>query len=398
MLLNPHESRTLSVLDGGEVAFAEIVRRIGEAQHSVEMRTFLWRDDKTGHRMAEAVLAAADRGVRVSIKKDRIAAVYEYSGGSRQSFFHGRMKPKERFEAWFLGSVYGRRSAGRRLPRFSVSKPPPRVRGLHPLAQRLIRHPNVRLSSAKRRFDHSKLFVIDDRVAVLGSMGIGDNHHDDWVDMMIEVEGAEHVARLRQRLAGVAEFDPTRRVDFLLHSRDGAGKPHQATSCALARQRLDLIDAARQSILVEMAYFGDRRFELALTRAIRRGVDVTLVTGERADVLGDLNLASCNALLRLARGASNFRVALHPRNVHAKVVVVDDRFCDIGSANFTPISHGVYDEIDLYADDPGFARHVRRAIERHVAESRIATERIPYRKVFNAVERAIVAYQGRAGS
>ncbi len=88
-------------------------------------------------------------------------------------------------------------------------------------------------------------------------------------------------------------------------------------------------------------------------------------------------------------------MALHPRNVHAKVVVVDDRYCDIGSANFTPLSHGVYDEIDIYADDPVLARQMQRAIERHIAEGRVVTGRVAYRKVYNALERAIVSYQGR---
>ena len=37
----------------------------------------------------------------------------------------------------------------------------------------------------------TKLFVFDDRYVVLGSMGIGDNHHTDWVDVMVEVDGAE---------------------------------------------------------------------------------------------------------------------------------------------------------------------------------------------------------------
>ena len=58
------------------------------------MRIFLWSDDETGNQLGRAVLRAADRGVNISIYKDRIAAVYEYSGGNKQSFLHS---------VWMLG-------------------------------------------------------------------------------------------------------------------------------------------------------------------------------------------------------------------------------------------------------------------------------------------------------
>ena len=38
-----------------------------------------------------------------------------------------------------------------------------------------------------------KLYIVDDRYLALGSMGIGDNHRHEWIDVMIEAEGAEHV-------------------------------------------------------------------------------------------------------------------------------------------------------------------------------------------------------------
>src|SRR5437879_5516133 len=90
---------SLRVLGSGEVAFQAILERIRGAKKSVEIRAFLWRDDEAGNLLGEAVLAAADRGAEVIIHKDRIAAVYEYTGGNKQSFFHKRVDAIRGFQA-----------------------------------------------------------------------------------------------------------------------------------------------------------------------------------------------------------------------------------------------------------------------------------------------------------
>lgn len=375
----PIDGGSLRVLGSGDRAFQAILGRIREAQRSVEIRAFLWRDDEAGNLLGEAVLAAADRGAHVVIHKDRIAAVYEYTGGNKQSFFHKRVDPIRGFQAWFLGAVY-------RAPGSFKQKP-------NPLAQRILEHPNITVEHMRKRFDHSKLYIIDDRIVALGSMGIGDNHRHEWLDVMVEAEGEEHVTRLRERMMGHDEFDPSRGLDFLVHSREA----HRKKSCPMISHRLALIEAAQQSITVEMAYFTDHRFSAALARAVQRGVAVKVVIAEAADVLGNINRATCDMLMRLTGAPENLTVVLVPRMVHSKVVVIDHRWSDVGSANFTPLSHGVYDEINLYADCEPFARALEAEIDAHCDEGRVADSRLTYRKMFSGIERAIIAYQSRRG-
>src|ERR1043165_2715723 len=315
----PIDGGTLRVLGSGDVAYQRILERVRNAKKSVEIRAFLWRDDEAGNMMAEAVLAAADRGVKVTIHKDRIAAVYEYTGGNKQSFFHKREDSIRGLQAWFLGAVY-------RAPGSFKQRP-------SSLAQEILAHPNIRVEHQRKRFDHSKLYIIDDRYLVLGSMGIGHNHRHDWIDVMVEVEGAQHIERLRERMAGLDEFDPSRGIDFLVHSREA----HRAKSCPMISHRLALIDSAEHSLIVEMAYLSDRRFTAALARAVQRGVEVRMVTADQADVLANINRATCDALMRLTGAPDNLTIALVPRMVHSKVVVIDHRFCDIGSANTTTL-------------------------------------------------------------
>jgi cardiolipin synthase len=186
---SPLDGDVLRVLGSGDVAFQAIVERIRGAEKSVEIRAFLWRDDEAGNMLGDAVLAAADRGVRVTIHKDKIAAVYEYTGGNKQSFFHKRVEAIRGFQAWFLGAIY-------RAPGSFKQRP-------NELSERILAHPNISVEHQRKRFDHSKVYIIDDRSIILGSMGIGDNHRHDWIDVMVEAEGATHVARLRERMAGL---------------------------------------------------------------------------------------------------------------------------------------------------------------------------------------------------
>ena len=373
------DGRRLRVLGSGDVAFQRILERIRTAKRTVEIHAFLWRDDDAGNQMGEAVLAAADRGVKITIHKDRVAAVYEYTGGNKQSFFHKRVDPIRGFQAWFLGAVY-------RAPGSFKQKP-------NVLAETLLAHPNVNVQHLRKRFDHSKVYIIDDSYLMLGSMGVGDNHRHDWFDVMVEVEGAEHIERLRERMAGHDEFDPSRGVDFLVHSREA----HRKNTCPMISHRLALIDSAQASLTVEMAYMNDRRFTAALARAVQRGIEVKLVTADQADVIANLNRYTCNALMRLTGAPENLTIVLLPRMVHSKVVVIDHRFCDVGSANFTSLSHGVYDEINLFADSESFARAIEAEIEDHCANGRIADSRLTYRKLYSGLERAIIAYQSRKG-
>jgi cardiolipin synthase len=376
---SPATDAKLRVLGSGDVAFQAIVERVRNAERSVDIRAFLWRDDEAGAQLGEAVLAAADRGAKVTIHKDKIAAVYEYTGGNKQSFFHKRVDATRGFQAWFLGLVY-------RAPGSFKQKP-------SELSARVLAHPNIRVEHMRKRFDHSKVYIVDDRYLMLGSMGIGDNHRHDWIDVMVEAEGPEHVARLRERMAGGDEFDPSRGLDFLVHSRE----VHRAKSCPMISHRLALIDAAKTSITVEMAYFTDRRFTAALARAVQRGVHVRIVTAELADVLGHSNRVTLDLLMRLAGARDNLEIVLLPRMVHSKVVVIDHRYADVGSANFTQLSHGVYDEINLYADNEEFARAIEAEIESHAVDGQLVEQKLRWRKVYSGLERAIMAYQSRRG-
>ena len=62
--------------DGAALTFRRNLRRIQEAQRSIAMHMFVWRNDASGNEVGRALLEAADRGVAVHIKKDTGAIIY----------------------------------------------------------------------------------------------------------------------------------------------------------------------------------------------------------------------------------------------------------------------------------------------------------------------------------
>ena len=371
---------TFDLMADGETAFARILQRIDEAERSILVRCFEWRDDETGEMMAKALLAAADRGVEIKILKDRVGMAYEHLEGTKQSFFHKRIGLIPRLQTWSLMTVYGRWGSLRQKPSH--------------LADALLAHQMVTVSHHQKRFDHAKLYVFDDEVVILGGMGIGDDFRHHNVDFMVEISGGGAAARLAERYEGRASFDPSRSFDYLLHSFK-ANKPKKGQRVALAKQRLALIASAQKRLTIEMAYFGDKACTAALIDAVKRGVQVTVLTAARANIIGDLNLWTCSQLLRRTRSPENLRIVLHPRMVHGKAIVGDGAWVDIGSTNFTSPSHGGYEEVDLFCRDAAFAKRVEDAIEHDIRDGKAAKLPIRYRRPYVVVERMLGSFHGR---
>jgi phosphatidylserine/phosphatidylglycerophosphate/cardiolipin synthase-like enzyme len=120
-----------------------------------------------------------------------------------------------------------------------------------------------------------------------------------------------------------------------------------------------------------------------------------MLTARRANIIGDLNLGTCDRILRRTGAPDHVRVFLHPRMIHGKAIVADGRAVQIGSANLTLLSHTTYAEVDLYCREPQFALAVEQAILRECDNAVLVRPRIPYRRAYFYVETAIIRYQSR---
>jgi len=86
--MNGELYQDFTLLIDGKNAFPVILDAVENAEKSVEINMFIWRDDEIGNRLAQAVLKSADRGVKATISVDKYGSVLEHLEESRKSFFH----------------------------------------------------------------------------------------------------------------------------------------------------------------------------------------------------------------------------------------------------------------------------------------------------------------------
>ena len=350
----------LTLLVNGQRAFPEIIRCIEEAKTSLQINMFIWRDDRIGNRMAQAVLAAADRGVTVYISVDRYGVVLEKCEECKRSFFHKEQTLTEKCKSRLLEIFYPENTQ------------PGAVKDEYTdLYQRITAHPNITVSADVFKADHSKFYIIDDRILFLGGVNIEDKENGQdlsgrvYGDYMAKLEGAEYVRAFREKLAtgrnvledvffGLNLKEPVRRFE-------------------MEELYLDLINGAEKELHITMAYFSPlEHFVEAILAAHRRGVKVTILIPQRANFQNDSNRRTICNLLKGSNGG--IRVWLSPKMLHTKLVM-NEKTISFGSTNITKKAFNQLDELNLFVpnDDSEFAKAMGESIAADIRISQPVT-------------------------
>jgi cardiolipin synthase len=317
------EPESVDLLDGGGQAYPRMLLSIEQARRTVPLEVYAFAPGGVGARFVKALGDAAGRGVAVTAVID----------------------------GW--GSALGGRAVAASLRKLGCTvQIHNRLRAL--LIGRLGRN-------------HRKILLVDDEVAFLGGINIGDENVSDdfrlgWADLALEIRGPQ-CARLGETIRG----EPWRPVDSsvrILLSGLGGGR-------RLRRRYLEAFASARRRIDVAHGYFlPDRGVVRAITAAARRGVRVNLLLAGRSDV--PFAQAATRALYRQLFKAG---VCIHEWNdsvLHAKVATVDGHLLLVGSFNLDPFSLANLEAL-VELDDPRLVERVEAWIENHIARSRLMT-------------------------
>ncbi len=208
--------------------------------------------------------------------------------------------------------------------------------------------------------DHRKIVVIDGTVAYTGGMNVADYYIKgteqvgEWRDMHCRIEG-EAVNELQDIFVRIWERTTGEHVQGEKYYRDGtdthftelkpdttetAGhktvgivnrEPHR-TPAIMRTFYVNAINQARDSIKIINPYFTlIPKVTRALTRAIRRGVKVEILLSARSDIPLTPDCAYYQAHKLMKRGATiwMYESGFH----HSKIMMVDGRYCTVGSAN-----------------------------------------------------------------
>lgn len=212
--------------------------------------------------------------------------------------------------------------------------------------------------------DHTKLHVIDGRVAFVGGMNLGAEYRYTWHDLMVRVEGpiVTDMARIfddrwrsekwgpdwnafrnRPAAAGVSSVREGNHVPLrLLRTDAGDGKRE------VLRAKLSAIRSAKKRVWIETPYFSADDLTRELTRAVQRGVDVRVIVPSMPDskLMKKVNVAELGDLLK-----TGTRVYEYPGMTHLKAIVCDG-WLMFGSANCDTLSMRINRELNIATSDP----------------------------------------------
>jgi putative cardiolipin synthase len=374
------------------------------AERSLDLQYFIWDADVSGHLLADRVIRAADRGVRVRVLLDDLSIV-DRDTAIAQLSAHPNIE---------IRAFNPFRARGNRLTDF-----------LHD-------------PSRVNRRSHNKLMIADSAIAIVGGRNIADHYFgvhgesnfrdldtvavgpvvrdasavfDDFWNSPFAVPYAAFVdtppthadadaaiAKMRaqmasERLPYPVDEEVGAMTANLKALRDGLtwapvrvlyDPPEKAEDKASHNifSTLDaLVSNAQQEVLIENAYFVPRDHGVEVTAALHaRGVRVRVLT----------NSLASNDVLAVHSGYQKYRDDLLENGVemyelrpdatmqqlrwsglswtsraglHAKAMVVDRRYVVVGSYNLDPRSADINTELALLVDSPAFAEMVAEFFE-----------------------------------
>jgi putative cardiolipin synthase len=407
-----HADNALFLLNDGSEALEWRMRMINSATVSLDLQTFLWKEDRTGLLLFRQILAAADRGIRIRLLVDDTFTV-----GENDLIYDLDRHPNIEFR------IYN-----------------PFKRRYNSLALRQLM--NLGEFSRLDHRMHNKVMVADNRAAIVGGRNLADEyfgHHEkgNFRDMEILCTGpvvqdlslcfdlywnsnwsfpASHIldrppkekdlAHLRTWLdetadSGLQENPADRRQEWITAVASAAGgtitllydEPAEANPAnteeqpnQLSEALLGWIDRAEKELVLVSAYLiPTPELEAAVERAEKRGVAVRILTNSlRSNNHISAHSAYRHHLQRLighgadlhevrSRAKDRSRYMLPPVDnkllgLHAKLLLIDDQYTFIGSANLDPRSLHLNTEIGLLIDSPEINRQVRKqlAIDFHL--------------------------------
>jgi cardiolipin synthase len=322
----------LPVADG---AFETMLAAIGRAERYVLVQFYTIRDDEIGRRLADAMVAAAGRGVTVRLLYDA-------------------------FGSFFLTRRYRRRLT---------------LAGIEYYVQRGPARPLGRFGLNFR--NHRKIIVVDGRVAYTGGMNVGDEYLGDWRDTQVELRGPL-VAQLQAQFLQDWFWVSGQRLDDDLAWRV-APDPEDMTGLAVGASPTDPLDngalyfaalaqTARKRLWIATPYFApDQSVLAALKLAGLRGVEVRILLPEVPDrwtpwlaafaFFDEVRLSGCEVW----RYQGCF--------MHQKVVLVDDDIVSVGTFNLDIRSSLLNFETTAVICDPEAARRVEEMLVADFARS-----------------------------
>jgi cardiolipin synthase A/B len=326
-----------------EEAVDRLVADIAAAQDHVHLEYYIFANDSTGKRVAEAMIAAARRAVKCRVLMDS------------------------------LGSRPALRTLAPRLRKAGIEV-------VEVLPVGFFRREHTRRDLR----NHRKIAVIDGRIGYIGSQNLVN------ADFKRGLIYQELVTRVRGPV--VLQLQAVLLTDYCLETAAQPGElglftPPETAGSSLAQVLpsgpgylwenthcliLALLHAAQRRVVFTTPYFvPDESLFQALQTAVLRGVEVHLVTPRKADQIL-VGLAQRSYYEQLLEAGVHIHL-YKPSLLHAKHVTIDDSVALIGSSNLDIRSFALNAEITAIVYDAAVVGELRKVQQQNLADAELLT-------------------------
>lgn len=301
----------VKLLKSGREKFIDLFEAIREAKHHVHLEYFNFRNDSIANELFDLLAQKAKEGVEVRAMFDAF----------------GNWSNNKPLKKRHLKKI---REQGIEIVKFD------------PFTFPYINH------AAHR--DHRKIVVIDGEVAYTGGMNIADYYINGlpkigtWRDMHTRIEG-DAVNDLqeiflsiwnketKQEVGGDAYFPQHgARTDSTNITIAIVDRTPKKNSRMLSHAYAMSIYSAQKNVHIVNPYFvPTSSITKALNRTIERGVDVQIMVSSASDIpfTPDAALYKLHKLMKRGATVYMYNGGFH----HSKIMMVDDAFCTVGTAN-----------------------------------------------------------------
>ena len=327
----------LTLYTDGPERLEALIALIDGARETLRVLYYIFKEDDSGRRVRDALLAASARGVKVDILVDG------FGSDAPDSFFQPLIDGNCRFCRF--EPKFGRRY--------------------------LLRN-------------HQKLVLADENRVLTGGFNVEDDYFGTveagaWRDLGIEVEGPS-VACLGPYFdalfAWAKKNGRIRELRRMLnkHSEEKGplrwlfGGPTRRLSPWAKSVKRDMLRARRIDMIA--AYFSPSRTILRRISSLARRGEVRIVTAAKSDNNTTIGAARHTYWRLLKRGVEIYEYGA--TKLHTKLIVIDD-VVHIGSANFDMRSLYLNLEMMLRVEDAAFAAAMRHFVDGEIRDSKRIT-------------------------
>ncbi len=301
------KTNSVELLMSGKEKFARLFEDIRQAKQSVHLEYFNFRNDSIASLLFDILREKRKEGVEVR-------AVFDGFGNDSNN----RPLKKEHLEKL--------RADGIQIYEFD------------PIRFPWINHIWPR--------DHRKIVVIDGRIGYTGGMNVADYYVvgseqvGEWRDMHCRIEGSavnelqKIFVRFWKRLSKEDLTDPK----YFQGTKAGnkmvgiINREPRITNEVMRSFYINALDNAKDSIKIINPYFvPTNKVMKALKRCAERGVKMDILISAKYDepVTPDIVMYNMKKLIKRGVNVWRYRPGFH----HSKIMMVDGKYCTVGSAN-----------------------------------------------------------------